>query len=319
MDQYIRRRLGVLLTVVVVVVAVTAMWPESGDTQPLLAPSTSTTVASEPAAAVISPAGLVLPVRSVTTEGWVVGTPCFEEAHLVDAEPILGDVQVVIDPGHGGVEDGARGPNGLTEAELNLAVAERLRAWLADHGVTAVLTRTSDTRVALTARAEIIRALAPEIAVSIHHNAGTVRPSAVPGTLVFHQVDDDASRRIGGLIYEELVAALTPLDLDWVYSADPGVFSAARPEDGADAYGILRHSRPIPTVISEALFLQNASEAEALATPAVQQLEAEALGRAILRYLETDDPGSGFTDPRIYNFSISASGGTDGCIDPPLD
>ena len=49
-------------------------------------------------------------------------TPCDNRA-TVTGTP-LGGADIVLDPGHGGDEPGAVGPNGLVEKELNLAVAQ---------------------------------------------------------------------------------------------------------------------------------------------------------------------------------------------------
>lgn len=280
--------------------------------------TTTTPVADAPTVAGISPTGVVVTVRNEAAGRYVVGTPCFEAAVLTDLIPVR-PVDVVIDPGHGGeVETGAVGPNGLVEADLNLAIARRLQVWLTDRGITSLLTRTGDYRVSIAARTELAVAVDPHLFISIHHNAGSIAPADEPGTIVFHQVDDPESRRAAGLVYEELVAALEPLDLPWVNSFEPGAFAAVRDRDGRDAYGVLRRSYPVPTILTEALFLQNGPEAEALATERVQILETEALGRAIVRFLQTDDPGSGFHPPEVYTFGVSRTGGTDGCVDPPL-
>lgn len=280
--------------------------------------STSTPVADAPVVAGISPTGVVVTVRTQAAGRFVVGTPCFEAAVLTELRPVR-PVDVVIDPGHGGdVETGAVGPNGLVEADLNLAVARRLQVWLADRGITSLLTRTGDYRVSIAARTELAVAVDPRLFVSIHHNAGSIAPADEPGTIVFHQVDDEESRRAAGLVYEELVAALEPLDLPWVNSFEPGAFAAVRDRDGRDAYGVLRRSYPVPSILTEALFLQNAPEAEALATEQVQIIETEALGRAIVRFLDTDNEGSGHRPPEVYTFGVSRTGGTDGCVDPPL-
>lgn len=283
------------------------------------APPTTTTTTTPPTPrALVSPTGVIVPIRQTLADGWVVGTPCFGEATLDDGTPVTIDVRVVIDPGHGGRETGAVGPNGLVERDLNLDVAHRLLAWLTERGIGAVLTRNTDYRMAIPARAELIRTLEPDLAVSIHHNAGDITPSPVIGATVFHQADHAESRRAAGLAYEEIVRVLGPLDLDWVASTPPGVVSAVRHTDDLDAYGILRLSRPVPVILTEPLFLQNRSEAEALATERVQQLEVEAIGTAIERFLYTDEPGSGFLEPRVYRFPVSPTGGVRGCVDPAL-
>ena len=79
----------------------------------------------------VTPTGLTLPVLADRGDGtYEVQTPCSETA-VVTGTPLSG-AHIVLDPGHGGDEPGAVGPNGLAEKELNLAVAglvaEALRA-----------------------------------------------------------------------------------------------------------------------------------------------------------------------------------------------
>ena len=74
----------------------------------------------------------------------------------------------------------------------------------------------------------------------------------------------------------------------------------------------------MPAVISEALFISNPPEAALLARADVQQAEADALARAVARFLTTDDPGSGFVEAYPRREAAGPGGGNTGCVDPPL-
>jgi N-acetylmuramoyl-L-alanine amidase len=84
--------------------------------------------------------------------------------------------KVVIDPGHGGCFDGARGRSGLKEKEVTLDVALRLRALLEARGVTVVMTRSRDTQLSanlkedLQRRVDIATKERPDLFLSIHAN-----------------------------------------------------------------------------------------------------------------------------------------------------
>ena len=67
------------------------------------------------------------------------------------------------------------------------------------------------------------------------------------------------------------------------------------------------------------MYLSNPAEEALLRDDAVLDLEAEALARAIERFLTTDDPGSGFIDQTIFRGDLGPGGGTIGCEDPPLE
>lgn len=78
---------------------------------------------------------------------------------------------IVIDPGHGGRDPGAIGPNGLAEAEVTLDVAMRLKRRLEQsHNYRILLTRTADTFVSLRDRVDYANARDADLFISIHVN-----------------------------------------------------------------------------------------------------------------------------------------------------
>ena len=289
-----------------------------------VAPTTSTPPLPALPAAVPAPdprglvtsTGVVVPVLGTTAGGLRVRTPCGATAVVAGGTPLFG-ATVVLDPGHGGDEPGALGEGGLREADLNLAVAQRAADRLTAAGATVVLTRTRDLRMTLTTRALLATRLAARAFVSVHHNADPDGPSERPGTEVWHRVDHPASRRLAGLVQEELAGTFAGYDrVAWQADRDAGA-KARRRSRGDDYYGVLRDAG-VPSVISEALFLSNPAEAALLARSEVQQAEADALARAIARFLTTDDPGSGFVDAYPRPEAAGPGGGATGCVDQPL-
>lgn len=262
---------------------------------------------------VITESGRVLPVREKQPDSYLVTTTCWNEA-TVRGGTHLSRVEVVIDPGHGGSETGAVGRNGLSEKDLNLAVSKLLAEELRSRGFGAVLTRTDDIRLPIVVRAEIARALKPDVFISIHHNGGAVSRSSLPGTEIFHQIQNADSRRLAGILFEEIQGALAVYDIDWRRTALQGASSVWDYQTDADLYGILRRTPGIATVITEAAYLSNPAEARLLADPAVQKVEAVAIADGIERYLTTTDPGSGFNP--MFSFTRPATtGGVRGCPD----
>jgi N-acetylmuramoyl-L-alanine amidase len=77
----------------------------------------------------------------------------------------------VIDPGHGGDQDGAISPAGEKEKDLALDLALRISRRLRKLGGKAVLTRTGDIAVPLANRAAIATALRADLFVSVHLNS----------------------------------------------------------------------------------------------------------------------------------------------------
>jgi N-acetylmuramoyl-L-alanine amidase len=77
----------------------------------------------------------------------------------------------VIDPGHGGEQDGARSPDGDKEKDLTLDIALRISKRLKKMGGKVILTRTGDISVPLVNRAAIATALRADLFVSVHLNS----------------------------------------------------------------------------------------------------------------------------------------------------
>jgi len=292
--------------------------PPTTTTVATLPPTTvppTTSVPLPPAQAVVSPKGYALPVEGSDPGGYVVQTPCGNRAILPAGTPVSG-ATVVLDPGHGGGETGAIGPNGLREAVVNLGVARQTRAALAAAGVNVVMTRSTDVRVVLDTRSQLVDKLHPEAFVSIHHNSTPDGPHAGPGTETFYQMRSATSKRLAGLIYEEVVRALASYQVDWVGNVDAGAKYRVNAK-GGDYYHMLRETAGVPSALAELAFISDPPEAALLARPDVQAVEGQAVARGILRYLRTRDPGSGYVTPVPRN-TPATGGGAEGCVDPPL-
>lgn len=92
---------------------------------------------------------------------------------------------IVLDPGHGGSEQGARGPSGTLEKNVVLSIARQLKAAIESRlGLRVLLTRGGDETVGLDARAAFANNNKADLFMSIHSNA-SVR-SSVAGAEVFY-------------------------------------------------------------------------------------------------------------------------------------
>ena len=82
---------------------------------------------------------------------------------------------VVVDAGHGGPDRGMHGPIGgrftIYEKDITLAVAARVADALRDRGVDVVMTRTTDTLIALSDRGRIANRMRGDLFLSVHVNA----------------------------------------------------------------------------------------------------------------------------------------------------
>lgn len=266
--------------------------------------------------------GIVLPVTEhrdgflrvlspCEVEGWVSAADVELHRRATGAPGRLSDATIVVDPGHGGRLTGAVGPTGLVEAEPNGDIAQRLMDKL--EGARVFSSRTDNITAGLGYRTALANALGAHALVSIHNNAEPDGPSERPGTETYYQARSAASKRLSGLLYEEVFRALTSFDADWVADRDAGAKYRLN-ASGGDYYALLRGSR-VPTVIVEALFVANASEEALLRRPEVREAVAVALAKGIKRFFETSDPGSGFVEP--YPREPGPSGRLpSACVDP---
>ena len=268
------------------------------------------------AGALITPTGVVVAILDRGNTGFIVRTPCDNTATVGNGEPV-GQVAVVLDPGHGGpIDSGAVGSNGLREADANLTLALATERLLVERGISVILTRTADYAVRIGVRSQLADDLGAQIMVSIHHNAPTPGPSTAPGTEIFVQSDSERSRRLGGLIWERVVDALSGIeDVEWSAAPDSGVLQVIN-SSGEDAYGMVRLPETV-SVLAELAYVSSPSEAEMIATPEYIEIASTALADAIEAYLEANDLGAGYVDePRFFNPLPGISAGS--CEDPTL-
>ncbi|HET7218729.1 MAG TPA: N-acetylmuramoyl-L-alanine amidase [Vicinamibacterales bacterium] len=125
-------------------------------------------------------------------------TPPAEPPPLLDIPPAGGIRTVVVDAGHGGTEDGARGPEGTLEKNVTLGVARRLKAALeARLGVRVILTRDGDATVGLDERAALANNNKADLFISLHANA-SIRGTAAGAEVFYLSLEEygDQAQRV---------------------------------------------------------------------------------------------------------------------------
>lgn len=125
------------------------------------------------------------------TTGATVATPKSDRLGKAPADDAAGPFTIVIDPGHGGIDDGAKGVTGTVEKTITLAFALELKAKLASTGKYDVhMTREKDEFLRLDERVRIARQHEADLFISIH--ADTIRLKGIRGATVY-TVSDKAS------------------------------------------------------------------------------------------------------------------------------
>lgn len=126
----------------------------------------------------------------VTTTGATRSTPKGDRV-VKGHEPSDNRFTIVIDPGHGGIDSGARGISGALEKDITLTFAEELKERLeTNSGYRVRMTRDDDTFLRLDERVRIARQHGANLFISVH--ADTIRYKSVRGATVY-TVSDQAS------------------------------------------------------------------------------------------------------------------------------
>jgi N-acetylmuramoyl-L-alanine amidase len=221
----------------------------------------------------------------------------------------LGISRVVIDPGHGGHDPGAR-VRGLTEADLVLDVALRLeKLLLKEPGVEVVLTRRTNAYVALEERTAIANRSAADVFLSIHANATanvSVRgfetyflnfaPNPEAEALAARE-NAGSSKTMGNL--SDIVKAIAlnnKIDesRDFAAMLQASMFERLRTVDRQSrnlgvkqAPFMVLIGATMPSALTEVSFLTNRDEAALLRSHTYRQQIAEALSAGVLKYQQT--------------------------------
>ena len=232
--------------------------------------------------------------------------PPVEPPPLLDIPPAGGIRTVVVDAGHGGTEDGARGPEGTLEKHVTLGVARRLKAALeARLGVRVILTRDGDATVGLDERAALANNNKADLFISLHANA-SVRGSAT-GAEVFYlsleEYGDQAQRVAKGEMESLPVFGGGTRDIEVIlwemaqarYIEQSAVFAQA--VEGALRARVPMSPRAIqqapfrvlvganmPAVLVEMGFITNPDQEKQLGTEGFQSSIVQALVDGVARY-----------------------------------
>ncbi len=267
--------------------------------------------------------GIVFPIMGTTTDGFQVLDSCNRPGWLATSDVIQGEVPIdrtsgrfdhavfVIDPGHGLPDLGAVGPTRLFEAVANIDISARLLDLLttsndidwATGGITAgsavpaagvaILTRSpegpngGDYELSLSYRAEIANSMGATAIVSIHNNSSPSRQLDHPGSESYVSHLDPESARLGGLITQELRSELAKFEADWMGHSGSGVRSRLG-STGGDYYTLIDEA-DMTAVIVEGAFVSNRTEEDLLRTDEFKQAYADAVYRAMVRWITTDD------------------------------
>ena len=230
---------------------------------------------------------------------------------------------VMLDPGHGGLDTGTKGPSGQEEKDIVLTFAQRLRERLEKSGKYRVLlTRSDDTFVALADRVRIAREAGAALFVSIHadslpHGEGDAQGASIY-TLSDTATDSEAARLaekenradviagvdlksepddVAGILIDLAERETKSLSTQFAHKLADEMKSATRmhkkPLKSA-GFRVLR-APDIPSVLVELGYVSNRQDLQLLLSEPWRNRTADSMAQAIETFLSSRTAGAART------------------------
>lgn len=186
---------------------------------------------------------------------------------------------VVVDAGHGGIDNGVIGvKSGTDEADINLAIARYLKGQFTNAGFNCVMTRTGEAGLYGTSekgfkmrdmqkRKQIIEDCNADMVISIHQNFCPL-PSKRGGTVFF-----DSDNAEGKKLAQSIQGELNELN------------SSVKPNEALKGDYYMLKCTPNPSVIVECGFLSNEEDDKLLNTESYRRSLAYAIFKGAVSYL----------------------------------
>jgi N-acetylmuramoyl-L-alanine amidase len=220
----------------------------------------------------------------------------------------LGISRIVIDPGHGGRDPGAKARD-LSEAELVLDIAQRLEKLLVKQGVEVVLTRTKNSYMTLEERTALANSAGADLFLSIHANASSIASARGVETYYLNFAQSSAAEALAARENANSTQAMRNLpdivkaialnnkideSRDFATSVQDALHERLRRVDRnvknlgvKQAPFMVLIGATMPSVLVEIAFLTHRQEAALLKTDRYRQQVAEALQAGITRYQQS--------------------------------
>lgn len=217
---------------------------------------------------------------------------------------------VVIDPGHGGKDGGAKSAKGKLEKDYALDIAVLMERYLKAKGYRVFLTRRTDTTLSLKERPLLARKWKADVFVSVHLNSATEKSAAGIETFVLslpgHRSTNDTGKRspsparnkgnandqanacLGFAVQKAMIAETK--------ATDRGVRRAR--------FFVLKEA-PCPAVLVEGGFLSNSKEAGHISVPYYRERLARLVASGVDSYLNDVNTASVLAKPEKNTSAVA--------------
>lgn len=191
-------------------------------------------------------------------------------------------IKILIDPGHGGIDQGASGDMKIGEAPINLSISEKLMSFLEGSGFIVEMTRYTDAGLYtelsgtirdkknedLKNRVELINNSNADLVLSIHLNSFPQKQ--YHGAHVFYQKSNEARTKLAADIIQDSMKNI----LDKSNSRVPQIKKDIKIMDDTT----------VPVLLIECGFLSNNDEERNLISDIYQEKTAWAIYLGVLKY-----------------------------------
>jgi len=175
---------------------------------------------------------------------------------------------VVIDPGHGGSDNGAY-YGGVAEKTINLSIAKKVKTILEKYDITVYMTRTSDTTTSLESRTTLANKVDADLYISIHSNA--IAKSSIYGTEILYKTN---SLKVDGVTNKTLAQNLSNTVSQYSGTYKRGIINRT------NLYVLNRTN--MPAALVEVGYMTNSSDLKKLKNDTFREKAAEGIAQGIL-------------------------------------
>jgi N-acetylmuramoyl-L-alanine amidase len=237
--------------------------------------------------------------------------PAVEKRVKNQKKPAIGKIRrIVVDPGHGGHDPGAIGPNGIQEKDVVLAIGLKLRELLKNElGLDVVMTRSTDVFIPLEERTAIANKINADLFVSVHANAANNRNASGIETYYLNLAKSEkaaqlAAKENGTTLEKVSVLQAILFDLMGNYKLNDSAHLAEEVQKSlhkkissshADTRSLGVKQGPfyvlvgatMPSILVETAFLSNPQEEARLKDSVYQEQTAEGIMEGIRGYISS--------------------------------
>ncbi|QEM67718.1 N-acetylmuramoyl-L-alanine amidase [Geobacter sp. FeAm09] len=235
--------------------------------------------------------------------------PVVEKKARPHKKPLIAKIRrIVVDPGHGGHDSGAVGPNGVKEKDVVLAIGLKLRDLLKEElGLDVVMTRATDVFIPLEERTAIANKVNADLFVSVHANAALNRGAAGIETYYLNLAKTEkaaqlAAKENGTTLEKVSVLQAVLFDLMANYKLNDSAHLADEVQKSLHGRIKSRHAdvrnlgvkqgpfyvlvgATMPSILVETAFVSNPQEESRLTDPAYQEQTAEGIMEGVRGYI----------------------------------